>query len=121
MTTHDPELVERLARALAESEDFDMDSDHWARDVYPHRARVVLDAITTSPRHALVELPEPSGYPSGEQEFHFATCESDGYVNVTGESTKTVGMQGRISNEKAPATAVTAPGCGRLNRSRRDR
>ena len=35
---------------------------------------------------------------------------------------KTVARQGRISNEKAPATAVTAPGCGRLNlkESRRD-
>lgn len=36
-------------------------------------------------------------------------------AETTGESTKTVARQGRISNEKAPATAVTAPGCGRTS------
>lgn len=50
MTTHDPALVELVYRTLGSL--FRGQADQ--RD-----ARAVLDAITTSPRHALVELPEP--------------------------------------------------------------
>ncbi|MFA5608497.1 MAG: hypothetical protein WDA07_15230 [Leucobacter sp.] len=55
MTTHNPELVEPIARQLA---DFDDEfSWHWLeqreRDSYAAKARAVLDAITET--HAVVE------------------------------------------------------------------
>lgn len=60
MTAHDPALVETVAEAIGVADDY-----IWGLltpdEQEPHfiRARAVLDAITTSPRHALIELPEP--------------------------------------------------------------
>jgi len=68
MTAHDPALVERLARIhykaacerLGRETPWEDLSDGVHHDE-THAIRAVLDAITTSPRHALVELPGPVG------------------------------------------------------------
>ncbi|MFA5608496.1 MAG: hypothetical protein WDA07_15225 [Leucobacter sp.] len=63
MTTHDPELVELVAEAVLDA--WTDELEDWTKEDI---ARAVLDAITTSPRHALVELPEADStrYDEGE-------------------------------------------------------
>ncbi len=54
MTAHDPALVGLVAEALDRFTHVDLAVPFARGNV----ARAVLDAITTSPRHVLVELPE---------------------------------------------------------------
>lgn len=55
MTTHDPALVETVAAALTKA------GGSHSRFGSRRLAEIALDAITTSPRYALVELQNVSG------------------------------------------------------------